>query len=154
MKKLVFLLMLLPAYGNAVCYEMYFDKNGQSHSQRCGAMPHAQCIEREDDEGGIVNKGMYWAGQSCQKVKIIASCEKQGGKWQRVHLEGKPISPESFANMCVCPGREVWDGKRCRSDIPLSRQCKGSTFDDMGNTYNVRITEGIYGSQKCPRFLK
>ena len=47
---------------------------------------------------------------------------------------------------CFCPKRLVWDGKSCRSDIPLSKQCglEGGI---------VRVTKEFVGSGKCEPVL-
>lgn len=157
MKKLALLLMLISGYANALCLTSYLDEEGQFHTIRCGGdTPEEKCsrmVADRSEERVYMNGGMYWNGKSCEKVKVIEICEKQGGKWIRVSLLKRP--PASI-NTCVCPDDKVWDGKKCRSDIPVLQQCIGH-FDSevpndpkIGSGY-VRMTEGVYGSKNCPR---
>ena len=149
MKKLVFFLMFLPLPVMSLCLEFYLDENGQAQSIQCGSQrPELKC-----------DKKSYWDGTSCQKVKIIQICENEGGVWKQVQLRGAEFSDafksgelarkRSIINMCVCPGQKVWDGQKCRSDIPLSKQCTAG----FSNT-SVRMTEEFFGSKDCPRIKK
>ncbi len=142
MKKLVLLLMLIPFSAKALCLNFYLDKNGQTHSVRCGSnIPETQC-----------RNGTYWDGASCQKVEIISICESQGGIWKQAQLgvaqaKGNTSkNKSSFINLCACPNQKVWDGYKCRSDIPLSQQCT-TLFGDG----SIRMTEGFVGSKGCTR---
>ena len=151
MKKFVFLflLILVPISAGAMCLDFYFDKDGQSHSVKCGSnRPETQCYD-----------GTYWNGEACEKVEIIRICEEQGGHWEQAQLKGAQLSDafkpdaltqqRSIIHMCACPDKKVWDGRNCRPDIPLSRQC--TTFFGDGS---IRMTEEFFGSRNCPRILK
>ncbi|MBR6412863.1 MAG: hypothetical protein IKS41_06880 [Alphaproteobacteria bacterium] len=149
MKKLVFLFLLMPVFARAMCLEFYFDKDGQSHSIQCGSnRPEAQCYN-----------GTYWNGEACEKIEIIKICEEQGGQWEQAQLRGAHISEalepdtlrkrKAIIHMCVCPDKKVWDGRNCRSDIPLANQC--TTFFGDGT---IRMTEEFFGSKNCSRILK
>ncbi|MBO6087512.1 hypothetical protein J6P92_04095 [bacterium] len=146
MKKFVFLLMFWPISAMALCLEFYFDKDGQSQSLKCGSnRPEIKCSGET-----------YWDGTSCQKVEIIEICKKQGGTWKQVQLRvaqladafesGALARKRAIINMCACPEQKVWDGQKCRSDIPTAKQCTGG-FGDK----SVRMTEEFFGSEDCPR---
>lgn len=146
MKKLIFLLMLIPFSAMALCLDFYLDKNGQLQSVKCGSQrPELKC-----------KNGTYWDGKICRKVEIIKICKRQGGVWKQVQLRVARMSDafepgalarnRSIINMCVCPHSRVWDGKECRSDVPLAKQCTPA----FGNT-SVRMTEEFFGSKDCPR---
>lgn len=150
MKKILFLLLLTPASAGALCLDFYFDKDGQSQSVRCGSdIPEIKC-KRSDPYS-------YWNGRTCEKVEIIETCEAQGGKWEQAQLRvaempdafksGALARKRTIIHMCVCPNKKVWDGQRCRSDVPRSKQC--TTYAGDGT---VRMTEEFFGSADCPRF--
>lgn len=150
MKKLLFLLMLVPFSASALCLDFYFDKDGQAQSTRCGSdMPELRC-KRSDPAS-------YWNGQACEKVEIIEICRSQGGEWKQTQLRvaempdafksGALARKKAIIHMCACPDEKVWDGQKCRSDIPRSKQC--TTFAGNGS---IRMTEDFFGSADCPRF--
>ena len=145
MKKILGLLLLLPTIANALCLRFYYDKDGQMQSASCGAEgPELKC-------DGI----SYWNGQACVPVKIAQICEAQGGRWEQVQLRGAQLGDafesgalarkRSVIHMCVCPDRKVWDGKKCRSDVPLNRQCTNFFGDG-----SIRMTKEFFGSKDCP----
>ena len=149
MKKLLFLLLLAPVSAGALCLEFYFDKDGQSQSVRCGSkIPELKCGDHS-----------YWNGQACEKIKIIEICEAQGGKWKQAQLRvaqmpdafksGALAQKRTIIHMCACPDKKVWDGRKCRSDIPQFKQC--TTYMGDGS---VRMTEEFFGSEDCPRISR
>ena len=142
MKKFLFLASLFfPFYANATCMEHYFDKNGDLHMIKCGSnRPELQCDDKT-----------YWNGKSCAPIKIIKYCESLGGKWKQVQLRVPlPNSKKpSFAIICACPNKKVWDGKKCRKDIPLSQQCT-----NYGGNGTIRMTKSFFGSEDCPKVSK
>ena len=152
MKKILFLLLLMPVSAGALCLDFYFDKDGQSQSVRCGSkIPELKCKNSDPHS--------YWNGQSCEKVKIIEICEAQGGQWEQAQLRVAQMSDafesgalarkRTIIHMCACPDKKVWDGRKCRSDIPKFEQC--TTYMGDGS---VRMTEDFFGSQDCPRVLR
>ena len=152
MKKILFLLLLMPSVAEALCLDFYFDKDGQNQSVRCGSdIPEIKC-KRSDPYS-------YWNGRSCEKIKIIESCEAQGGSWEQAQLRvphmqdafesGALSRKRAIIHMCACSNGKVWDGGKCRSDIPLSRQC--TTYMGDGT---VRMTEEFFGSKDCPRISR
>ena len=142
MKKfLLFLLVFIPTAAPAPCMHGYLDKDGQFQGVPCGEHKlDAKCSE--------TYRGHYWDGKSCRKIEIIQRCENQGGTWEQVLIwGGKRKRP--LTGMCLCPDKKVWDGKNCRADIPLSRQCVNSET----NGY-ARMTEEFFGARNCPRESK
>lgn len=138
MKNLLFLLMLIPTCVAAMCAESYLDKDGQSQLIRCGSnRPETQCYDKT-----------YWNGEACVPVEIIKLCESQGGEWEQVQLRIPRSSDKGKAiiNMCVCPNKKVWDGKTCRSDVPLDQQCTNFFGDGT-----IRMTKEFFGSDDCPQ---
>ena len=130
---------------NALCLDFYFDKDGQTHSVPCGSkLPELQC-----------SGTTYWNGQACEPIEIVKICELQGGEWEQVQLRGAHIEDafesdelvrkRSIIHMCACPKRKVWDGKKCRSDVPLDQQC--TNFFGNGT---IRMTKEFFGSEDCP----
>ncbi len=141
MKALILFLTFFPLYANAVCLEFYYDKNGQSHSVRCNSgLAQVQC------------KGStYWDGYTCREVEIIKSCKNQGGIWKQVQLRSGNVRNKGsyehmFVNMCVCPNQKVWDGVKCRNDIPKSRQCTNFLGDG-----SIRMTKEFVGNENCTK---
>lgn len=147
----IFILITLILFSidvNAMCMRFYYDKDGQSHGAKCGAgLPEQNC------EGYT-----YWDGRQCIAIQIIQSCIEQGGKWQQVQFRVSGIQDvlddvnniyknRYFYNVCVCPNKGVWDGKKCRYDIPREHQCTNYAGDGT-----IRYTEELYGSVNCPRF--
>ena len=144
MRKLLWLLMLLPTVANALCLDFYFDKDGQTHSIQCGSKrPELQCYGTT-----------YWNGQTCAPIEIAKACESQGGKWAEVQLRGAQLEDvfksgalahkRSVIHMCDCPNQKVWDGKECRSDVPLNQQCTNFFGDG-----SIRMTKEFFGSEDC-----
>ena len=146
MRKLLGLLLLLPTMANALCMEFYFDKDGQTHGVECAARrrPELRCREKN-----------YWNGQACAPIEIVKICESQGGKWEAVQLRlaelgdafesGALAAKRSVIYMCVCPNQKVWDGKECRSDVPVDQQCTNLFGDGT-----IRMTKEFFGSEDCP----
>lgn len=145
MKKVLGLLLLLPAMANAMCLEFYYDKDGQTHSVQCGSnKPELRC------QGTT-----YWNGRACVPIEIAKICESQGGEWDQVQLRGAQLGDafksgalarkRSVIHMCVCPNQKVWDGKKCRSDVPLNQQCTNFFGDGT-----IRMTKEFFGSEDCP----
>lgn len=132
--------MFIPAYASAVCLEFYLDKDGQIHPAKCNSdRPEVLCRQ--------LNKETYWNGKACVIPKVIKDCKSQGGYWKQVQLRvpGESDKGRNFINMCICPNKEVWDGKKCRSDIPISQQCT-----DLLGEGVIRMTKEVYGSKNCP----
>ena len=121
MKQILGFLLLLPTMANALCLDFYFDKDGQTHAIRCGSnWPEVQC-----------RGTTYWNGQACVPIEIAKICESYSGEWSETHVDTvigltsdniKRVLHESL-HVCACPDQLVWDGEKCRSDIPLDQQC-------------------------------
>lgn len=148
-KFFIFIVLILFSIDvNAMCMRFYYDKDGQSHGAKCGSdLPEQNC------------KGYtYWDGKQCVTIQIVQSCLEQGGKWQQAQFRVPGVQEvlddvnsiyknRHFYNVCVCPNKGVWDGRKCRYDIPRKKQCTNFAGDGT-----IRYTEELYGSSNCPRF--
>lgn len=139
---LIAMLMLISAPSYSVCLKFYYDRQGQTHSVRCGSdHPALSCPQNN-----------YWDGTQCRIVPIIRECLKQGGNWEQIQLRvPKPggsnnAGGPTFFNVCACPDQKVWDGRYCRSDIPLAQQCT-----NIGGNGRIRVTQIFFGSDNCPK---
>ena len=109
MKRLFLCLLAITALQvRAECMEGYFDKNGKRLDTPCST---------KKQEVKCARQLAYWDGRTCVKLKQVEKCQSQGGEW---YAEEKP-------SFCICPELQVWDGSKCRSDIPLTQQCEISS---------------------------
>jgi len=100
--------------------------------------PSQQCVF----EHGLirVTKNLVASAKiKCEEVRPEHTCRGAQGSWVADAPNGKPF--------CFCPDKLVWDGKNCRSDIPLSKQCgiEGGM---------VRVTKEFVGSKNCEPVLQ
>ena len=128
MKKVfLFLLVFTAIQVRAECREVYFDKNGKQLDAPCST---------KKQEVKCARQLAYWDGHTCVKLQQMVQCQSQGGEWYA----------EEIPSFCICPELQVWDGSRCRSDIPLDQQCE--VFPGL------RVTKKFIGSHNCKPVIK
>lgn len=143
MKKLVLCLVLFPFCAHAMCLQFYYDKYGQSHSERCSAKysPQVECSKKGD---------FYWDGLKCSEIVPAQNCKMQGGEWRGIQIV--EMSGAGFYNVCLCPNRKVWDGLNCVTNVAYSQRCQLRVWcESKRQDVDLSITMKALRLEYCPQ---